>query len=361
MYELIARVVRNFMGFTAELLTDVRRQLAPADDVLQEARARRDLVGKAAMSFRGMQRSFTSGSLAHGTANCPIHKRDKGLDADCGAVLSRVTHHQLGPDSSYRLGPSAIVEEIRQEIENQVKVQYPRATVEVTKRAIYVEFKSALATGEDPTVDIVIALERKQAQGLWIPNTEKDDWDPSDPEEHTRLLTSDPKSLRVTRARSVRLAKATNKLDPSATLCSFNIEALALMYVADGMSEPQALLALWSAGSEDLRRRLTPDPAGVSAPIKCADSQAAADMLQAAADQLAAALGHDGDEHKVRKHLSDLWPDFVSASPLQESKARLAAKLQNAEGLSVTTSGALSISGGLALNHPRAFAGNDRG
>ena len=72
------------------------------------------------------------------------------------------------------------------------------------------------------------------------PNTETEAWDPSDPEEHTRLLTtkSDPKALRVTRARAIRLAKAENKRTAVPPLCSFNLEAFGLMFVELGMDEP---------------------------------------------------------------------------------------------------------------------------
>jgi hypothetical protein len=126
--------------------------------------------------------------------------------------------------------------------------------------------------------------------------------------------------LRVTRARAVRLAKAANKADVVPKLFSFNIEALAWMYVKPGMGEEEALLAIWAEGSRDLRRRATLDPAGVSAPIKCEDREAAADALQIAADRLSNALAHDHDEYRVRKELSELWPDFVSGLPAQDSE-----------------------------------------
>ena len=101
------------MGATQDLLDDIRKQLAPSDEVLAEARARRDLVRSIAESFPGTVRSFTSGSLAHGTANCPVHQRDAGLDGDAGLVLDRRTHPQLGPDSDANVGPNEIVEAIR--------------------------------------------------------------------------------------------------------------------------------------------------------------------------------------------------------------------------------------------------------
>jgi hypothetical protein len=66
-------------------------------------------VYQAAESFPGTNRSFGSGPLAHGTANCPIHQRDKGLNGDCGVVLDRRSHPTLGPDSPQHEGPHAVV------------------------------------------------------------------------------------------------------------------------------------------------------------------------------------------------------------------------------------------------------------
>ncbi len=71
------------MSNTQNVLDDVRAQLAPDDMVIKEAPDRRDAVTAAGESFIGALRTFNSGSLAHGTANCPVHQRDKGLDADC--------------------------------------------------------------------------------------------------------------------------------------------------------------------------------------------------------------------------------------------------------------------------------------
>jgi hypothetical protein len=49
------------MGYTEQLLDDVRAQLAPDETVLKEARGRRDLVRTAAESFHGTTGSFASG------------------------------------------------------------------------------------------------------------------------------------------------------------------------------------------------------------------------------------------------------------------------------------------------------------
>ncbi|MGV0806697.1 hypothetical protein [Mycolicibacterium setense] len=341
------------MGYTAEILDDVRKQLAPDDLVLKEARGRRDAVKHAASSFPGVLRTYNSGSLAHGTANCPVHQRDKGLDADCGVVLDRRTHAYLGPDSIVREGPDDIVSKMLAHLTPRVVDEYPAATLEVTKRAIFIKVNQPLETGEDPTVDFIVGLERREV-GLWIPNTEQHRWDPSHPEKHTDLLTADPKALRVTRARAIRLAKAENKrIAPP--LCSFNLEALALMFVETAHSEPHALLALWREGVRDLLVRNTPDPAKVSAPIKVEDRDYAIARLSFAADRLETALCNDQNEAIVRSNLRQLWPDFVAATAGGTTKARAAANLKSGRPLQVNAGGALAVAGGTTLKSPRSF------
>jgi hypothetical protein len=345
----------NASSCTAALLSDIRAQLAPDDTVLKEGKERRDVVRDAAEKFNGALRSFCSGSLAHGTANCPIHQRDRGLDGDCGVVLDRRYYPDLGPDSAAGVGPVDIVDEMVAFVTEPVKTKYAKARFKVTKRAILVTFSEPLPTGEDPTVDLVVGLNRKDEPGLWIPNTEKDFWDPSDPETHTALLTDEPKSLRVTRARAIRLAKAENRRTATPPLCSFNVEALGLMFVEPGLGEPRALLALWRQGAADLRRRLTPDPAGVSAPIKIEDRLSGAARLGAAADRLEKALERDWDAEWVRSHLQPLWPEFVPTTGGGETKARLAAGLQAGSPIGVTSTGALSVGAGAGLKNPRSF------
>ena len=343
------------MSYVDQVLDDVRAQLAPDDVVLKEARERRDLVRAAAESFNGALRTYRSGSLAHGTANCPVHHRDQGLDADCGVVLERRVHTLLGPDG-VGIGPIEIVNKMVAHITSKVREQYPSATFRVTKRAILIEFHQPLATTEDPSVDLIVALTRKDKPGLWIPNTEKDDWDPSHPEKHTELFTSGDRSLRGTRARAVRLAKAENKRTGMPLLCSFNVEAFGWMFTESGMSVPSALAALWRKGAADLRVRLTPDPAEVSPPIKVADRDAAIRDLEYAASQLEAAMSKPWDEEWVTGQLALLWPEFI-ARPGETSKARLAAAMKNKSHLGVTGAGLLSTSTstGTALKHPRSF------
>ena len=345
------------MGYTQQLLDDVRKQLAPDDAVLKEARARRDLARSAGEFFHGTNRSFGSGSLAHGTANCPVHQRDKGLDADCGVVLDRRSHPTLGPDSVEQEGPSAIVEQVRDHLRSEIEQEYPGATFEITKRAILIRFDAPLPTGEDPTVDLVVGLERRNAPGLWIPNTEAERWDASHPERHTELLTAEPKDLRVTRARAIRLAKAENKRSGKPPLCSFNLEALGWMFVEQGMDEADALLALWADGADDLEERYTPDPAGVSGVIKVEDKDKAVERLRYAAGRLELALDDDDDEQHVRKALAPLWPEFISVDPNMATKARSAARLRSGSPLYVTGGGVLSTTSGTPLKPVRSFGG----
>ena len=166
------------MSHTAALLADVRAQLAPDDAVIKEARER-DLVRSAAESFEGGLRSFRSGALAHGTANCPVHQRDKGLDADCG-WCSTACAHAARAGLRDRGGPVDVVDEMRAHVAAEVKAKYEKATFKATKAPSW-WLPCAFPGGEDPTVDLVVGLTRKDEPGLWIPNTEKDTWNPRTP------------------------------------------------------------------------------------------------------------------------------------------------------------------------------------
>lgn len=343
------------MGYTRTVLDDVRAQLAPDDVALKEARVRREAVLAASATFPGALRVFRSGSLAHGTANCPVHQRDKGLDADGGVVLDRRAWTGLGPDSTSRTGPRVVVGQLHDHVLDLLRPQYPMVECTITKRAILVEFSQRLASGEDPSVDLVPALTRRDAAGLWIPNTDADRWDPSHPEEHTDLLTTEPKRLRVVRAHAIRLAKGENKRTVTPPLCSFNLEALGLMFVTTGMTDEEGLLALWEHGAVDLSRRLTPDPAGVSAPIKVADREEVVRRLRDAARRLSLALSRDDEEGFVREVLQPLWPEFIAIRPGEATKARAVAASRSGRPMRVTAGGVLSATAGMALKDPRSY------
>jgi hypothetical protein len=251
--------------YSEQILDTVRKRIAPEDRVLKAARERRNAVKAIAMQFRGAARAFNSGSVAHATANNPVS------DADCGVVLDRRSHADLGPDGG-GVGPVSVVNDMVAAIKPEIRKKYPKATTETTKRAVLVEIHEPIGD-EDPSVDLIVGLTRKSDDALWIPQLFADRWDPSHPERHTALLTADPEDLRVHRARALRLAKAAVCNDGDArVMCSFNIEALALIYVVEVRPTlSESLEQLFTCASLSITEGLTPDPAGVSKPIKLPD------------------------------------------------------------------------------------------
>lgn len=311
------------MGYTAVWLDKILGEVQADDEVLKETRRRRDAV-LGVRVFEGALRSFVSGSIAHGTVITPVS------DADGGGVLDRRSFPNLGPDGE-GVGPRDIVSKVRDYLLPRVRKEFPQATSRITKRAIKFTFNEPLPSGEDPSVDLVVALTRAAEEGLWIPNTESDSWDASHPEKHTELLTGDPANLRVVRARVIRLAKAWNKQYSDPAVSSFNIEALALSAVKVGQEVDRALATFFSYSADDLSQRLTPDPAGVSPPIKCPDRDLAVKRLRTAAVALGDALANDGDEDKVVAALSKVFWDFVDVSPSTASKEGLAAAIRTGQ------------------------------
>jgi hypothetical protein len=138
------------VSFTQQVLNHARAQIVPEDATLKEARQRRDTTRAVAEDFEGVRHSFASGSLAHGTVNCPIHERDKGLDADAGVVLDRRSHPTLGPDSAEDDGPIPIVEAMRGHLRRELRPDYPQVKLRITKQAILVSFGEPLPVGRTP-------------------------------------------------------------------------------------------------------------------------------------------------------------------------------------------------------------------
>ena len=187
-------------------------------------------------------------------------------------VLDRRHYPDLGPDGN-GVGPSAIVPDVADVVLAGVREQYPDAEVEIGRRSIKVSFNEELR-GQDPYCDLIVALTRKDAPGLWIPQLEDDVWDASDPEKHADLFTSTalPKELRVYRARVVRLGKACLKQDDRPAIASFHFGALTLEHIDDAESVPETLIeglqGVFDHGAAELGAGDTEDPAGVSDPIK---------------------------------------------------------------------------------------------
>ncbi len=297
------------IDYAGQVLADVRRVIAVDDDVLSETKARRNLVKRHARSFPGALKTFDSGSVAHGTVNKPVS------DADCGVVLDRRTHPELGPDCG-DVGPDDIVAQVAAHVIAGVREEYGDAACRVCKRAVLVEFHAPLDSGEDPSVDLIVALTRADGPGRWIPNTEDHDWDASDPEEHTRLLNGPDAATRVHRARVIRLAKAAVKQDATPVITSFNLEALALEHVDADDSIAVSLRDLFLGAAGALSQGLTPDPAGVSDPIKLPDGLmvgAAVARLRRFGEAVAVAVGAD-DVGEAEAALAEVYPDHVTAN-----------------------------------------------
>jgi hypothetical protein len=325
-----------------DLLDEVRAKVAPSDTTLREAREHRDLVLASAASFVGAQRTYRSGSIAHGNAN-------DDTDADGGVVLDRRVWTELGPDGDGE-GPGEVVEQVRRKVRSNLNDDGWDVSTRLTKRAIAVRFP------DGPSVDLIVGLTRKDAKGIWIPNLKARRWDPSHPERHTELLTDDPKSLRVTRARAIRLTKAWNKQPSKPGLCSFNIEALALAAVESGKGLPEALHAIADHGATDLAKRLTPDPACVSPPIKLLiDRDLVVSRLTALASSLAKALDTDDDD-EVQDQLAAAFPQYIDPAD-GRSQASIAASLRSGNDRVRYTPAGLSAVAGSHLKTTRSFGG----
>lgn len=339
------------MNNADEILAEVQRKIAPTDKTLETVRSRRDEVMSVASHYAGALRTYMAGSIAHRTAN-------DDTDADCGVVLDRRSYHELGPDGDGG-PPNEIVENVRSFIRDELKERHPNVTFRLTKRAIKVTYNEPLPDGSDPSVDLIVALTRTDG-ALWIPNLERKHWDASDPEYHTQLLTAEPAGLRRLRAKVIRLAKAWNKQYSQPGLCSFNITALALEAVKEEVSVADGLVAFFKYAASDLAKRQTPDPAGVSAPIKTLiEREVIAGRLSKAKETLEAALKSD-NENDARDALASVYWVYVDPSPGSSSKAAFAKALREGNSAVRVVPGSISIagSGGVALKATRAYGGD---
>lgn len=342
------------MGFVLDILNTIRGQIAADPHVLSEAKARRDLVAEAGLELDGGLRWFKSGSVAHGTVNSPV------TDADAGVVLDRRSWPTLGPDGQGE-GPATVVDALCEIIGSIVRESYPDAKMRRSRRGVLVTFSEPLEDEQDPTVDLIPALTRKDADGLWIPDLDDNSWSPSHPEKHTDLFTSGEKELRVHRARVTRVVKSWNKqwAHGNRALSSFNIEALAWEYVADTSESLEEAVSGWFAYARDeIDEGLTKDPAGVSPAIKLLlKKDDVLKRLSGAAERMQHALAadEDGDEEKVRDLLSGVFRAYVEA-PAQ-SKSALAAALRT--GAIGATSRGITIGGVNPMKPTRAFGRDD--
>ena len=328
------------MGNTDAALNQVRQWLEPSEETLVAVKQRRDDVLATARKFTGALRTYKSGSVGHHTAN-------DDTDADGGVVLDRRHYPELGPDGD-NVGPSDIMEQMREWLREQLKGQYPNIQFRVTKRAIKISFNEPLPGGTDPTADLVVALTRKEPEaGLWIPNRDQERWDASHPERHTELVRAEPGELRRKRARVIRLVKGWNKGFSDPGLSGFNITALALEAVAQAGTLGETVAGFFEYAASSLKQRRTKDPAHVAPDLKLlGDREVVIGRLERAGKKMRHALANDVDKNEVEATLAGLYPKCPAFSEESLARERMAENLRMGHSPTLTSGGLTFISSG---------------
>ena len=313
------------MGYTLKTLNRIRSDIAAHDVPLNVARERRDAVLDVAKLFPGVLDAYLSGSLAAGLMNHPV------TDGDCGVILDRRHYPELGPDGGGE-GPLDVVRQMQKILLAGLRPRYPHVTVTEMKRGLLIEFHEPLHDDDqDPTVDLVIALNRKADDALWIPYVDWEGegvtWAPGHPQKHLQLLRAGTQDIVRVRAHVIRLGKAwKNQVDP-AGICSFNVAALALECITEPASLDEAMLTFFEHGAGRLAVHETDDPAHVSGPIGIKNPpgrEIVARRLGAAAAAMRSALASDDDEGAVTEVLHPIFPDYIKPPTAADSKASLA-------------------------------------
>lgn len=306
------------MSILEDSLNEIRSQIEAKPEPLNEARTRLQLVRDSASSFYGGLRTYRSGSLAVHTMNEPV------TDGDGGLVLNRNYYPRLGPDGGGE-APGDVVYDLCDHLRPLIRAVYPNATMHTSKRGPKVYFGQS-ADGDDPTVDLVVALNRKEEAGVWIPNLEKGTWESSDPEKHVQLLNGDQPGFRSTRRKIIRLAKAWNKQYSTPGASSFEVSVWAYEFVEPGQGVARGLWTMFDKAAARLEAGTpTRDPAGVSPNLKLlipAETMAA--RLRKAADGMATAIASDDDD-EIREALSLVFYNYIDAPAT--SQLKVAAKL----------------------------------
>ncbi|MFI6396261.1 hypothetical protein [Nonomuraea sp. NPDC050540] len=334
------------MGHTEETLNDVRSQIDAHSEPLAEARDRLALVRAEAIAFRGALRTYASGSLPQHTFIHPVS------DGDGGVVLDRRFYLNLGPDGSGE-APQKVADEMCALLGPAVREVYPKARCSTSKRGPKLCFGEPV-DGQDPTVDMVVALTRKDGEGLWIPNLHTNKWEASHPELHVELFTSGAESLRRTRRRVIRLLKAWNKQYNQPGFSSHNLSVWAWEFVEPSMGMAVALSAVFSEAASRVEHGATTiDPAKVSKNVRLLiPRETAARRLRKAANGLSAALERDDDIDVVLSALSGVYWNYLT-DPSPSSLVSKAAILRRPQSISTATLGLGGIASTVAPT--RAF------
>jgi hypothetical protein len=334
------------VGYTEDILNDIRSKTDAHPEPLAEARSRLELVGSKAITFPGALRTYASGSLPQHTFIHPVG------DGDGGLVLNRRLYPHLGPDGGGET-PTKTAEELCALLGPAVREVYPKARCGTSKRGPKLFFGQPV-DDQDPTVDMVLALTRRDGPGLWIPNLQTNTWEASDPERHVELFTSGGQSLRRTRRRVIRLLKTWNKQYNKPGFSSHNLTVWAWEFTKPGMGVATALnTVLANAAARVESGRATKDPAGVSKNVRLLVSRSIAALrLRTAANALSEALEHDDDRDAVLSALSRAFYKYIDDPAPKGLAAKVAALRRN---VPVTTA-TLGLTGPAAVVRPtRAY------
>ncbi|SDE07803.1 hypothetical protein [Streptomyces prasinopilosus] len=285
-------------------------------DVLTATRERLALARKLAEQHPEGRTSYSSGSIPMGTHIQP--HAGAVSDGDGGIILDRVRHPELGPDGRWE-APHAVTDELVAFIGPRLRdpertPSYPQARVCKSRRGLKIHF-GAPVNGTDVTVDLILALRRREGRGLWIPDLKrapgsKKAWSASDPQGHVELLTSGADALRRTRRRAIRILKAWNAQATKPGFSSHQLSVWAHEFVEPGMGLVGAVhTVLLEAALRLQHGEPTKDPRCVSADLKPLIPETDAERrLRVAADKLAKAIAAPDDIDTVAEVLENLFP-----------------------------------------------------
>lgn len=303
-----------------DALNAARLRIQVTPEELVEARKRRDSLAAALRrEFGG--RTYVNGSIAHGDALNPL------TDVDLGIVI---------PDPGDRYGPGLrgpgeLQERAAEAIRRELKAKYPKLRVEHMgrRRSILVRFGDPVTPGQvDFTADVITAIDNRNGAGLYIPNYRS--WDRSDPERHTALVTNANAVTRSTFARGTRLMKHWNRTHDK-PICSWNVKALALGCITAPVTMTRYISTWLTHAIAQLSVGETPDPAGVSGPIKINEKftrlQVVAELRRAQADfELALQYEREGYPILALNQLAIFFSDSAMMPKPDQDEVKLAAR-----------------------------------
>ncbi|GAA2640958.1 hypothetical protein [Streptomyces vastus] len=239
------------------LLLAIDRRIAITNSEYAEAKKRLNVLSSA-LTEGFSQEVYINGSIAHGDALSPLN------DVDLGVVLGE----PWAARERWR-SPEAIMKCACEVIETLARKRYPGISAEFAgqKRAVVVQFgDDARKPYRDFTADVIVALDYQEGRGVLIPNLQRQGWDRSDPIKHSEMIRLANSSTDLSFNAVVRIAKQWNR-ETGQPLSSWNIKALALSCITRPTTLTEGLCTFFHYANEALSSGLTPDPAGIGAPI----------------------------------------------------------------------------------------------